>query len=87
MVDSAQNIVKYLVERSKIPMARISRDMGRSDTFLSTTISKNSILRLDTFLKLCEATEWKVKIEGHGEEFYIELPDTTSDQREPESQD
>ena len=87
MRDTAQNIVKYLVEKSKIPLARISRDMGKYDTYLSTTISKNSVLRMDTFLQLCKETGWKVKLEGHDEEFYIELPDTTSGDSKQKTQD
>ena len=75
MIDTAQNIVNYLVERSKIPLARLSRDMGKSDTFLSTTFSKNSVLRMDTFLSLCKESGWKVKMIGHDEEFFIELPE------------
>ena len=75
MIDTAQNIVKYLIEKSKIPLTRISRDMGKSDRFLSTTISKNSVIRLDTFLSLCKETGWKVKLIGHDEEFFIDLQD------------
>lgn len=79
MKDTAQNIVKYLIAKSKIPLTRISRDMGKSDRFLSTTISKNSVMKLDTFLRLCKETGWKVKMIGHDEEFFIDLLDIDDD--------
>lgn len=68
----ARDAVAEIVAMSgKGPIA-VSREMGRSDTYVSMTISRGSVPKLDTFVEIAAACGFELVLRGEGREIAIE---------------
>lgn len=68
----ARDAVAELVAMSGKSAIEVSREMGRADTYVSMTISRKSVPRLDTFAELAAACGYEVVLRGSGGEIAIE---------------
>lgn len=69
---NAKDAVGEVVSRSgEGPMA-LSRKLGRHESYLSTTISRRSVPKLDTFADIADACGFELVLRGHGTELVIE---------------
>ena len=65
-MDSTE-FLRHAVARSGKSARQVSRDIGRSGTFISTTLGKGSDLSLPTLAAVAEATGYTIYAEGNGE--------------------
>lgn len=67
----ARNAVKEMVEASGKTTSAVSKAMG-SDSYVAMTISRGSVPKLDTFVKIAQAAGFEVVLRGNGKELTIE---------------
>lgn len=70
----AKEVLAEVVKRSgKSPVA-VSREMGRADSYLSTTMGRGSVPRLDIFVEVCRACGYEVIVRNReGKEILVEI--------------
>lgn len=68
----AKDAVSEVVALSGKSAITVSREMGRADTYVSMTISRRSVPKLDTFVELAKICGYDLVLRGHGEEITIE---------------
>lgn len=65
-MDSTE-FLRHAVAMSGKSARQVSRDIGRADTFVSSTLGKGSDLGLKTLTAVADATGYKLYAEGNGE--------------------
>lgn len=70
----AENALHTMIEKTGTNKAELSRAIGRSDRFVSTTLGKGSIPRLDTMAALADVMGYELVLRGHGDEIVIDPP-------------
>ncbi|MBR3159227.1 MAG: hypothetical protein IKF14_09020 [Atopobiaceae bacterium] len=68
----AKDAVSEVVALSGKSAITVSREMGRADTFISMTISRKSVPKLDTFAELAAVCGYELVLMGNGEQITIE---------------
>lgn len=68
----AKDAVAELVSMSDKSAIALSREMGKADTYLSMTISRGSIPKLDTFAAIAAACGYELVLRGPDREITIE---------------
>ena len=69
-MDASELIEKMVAESGKSARG-ISREIGRSSTFVGTTIAKGSDIRLGTLAAIARAAGWKIVARKGEEEITI----------------
>ena len=69
---AAREAVTHVVALSGKASAAVSREMGRVSTFITTTIGRGTVPKLDTFVRIAAACGYEVVLRGHGEEVVVE---------------
>ena len=78
----AKELIQMMMEDSGIGSNELSRAMGKSNGFISATLSKNSTPRLDTFAKMADIMGFEVVIKKKNEEIvYVVIDSQASDSR------
>jgi DNA-binding phage protein len=67
----ASEALEHMARMSGLSYAAISRAAVGSNKFVSMTISRGSVPRLDTFARLARACGYEVVLRGHGEEIAV----------------
>lgn len=68
----AKDAVAELVALSGKSAITVSREMGRADAYISMTISRKSIPKLDTFAEIAAACGYEVVLRSPEHEITIE---------------
>jgi len=68
----ALQALRHMVNMSGKSTKAVSRDMGIADTYISMTLSRKSVPKLDTFVDIAEACGYSVQIVGHDETISID---------------
>ena len=55
-------VIREMMKESGISAAALSRALGKSNTFVATTLSKRSTPRMDTFVLMAEAMGYEVVV-------------------------
>lgn len=64
--------IRHIVEQSGKSGIKISNAIGRSDYFISTTVSKGSDVGCSTMAAIADACGYELILKGHGEEIPID---------------
>lgn len=75
---SLEALIRHMISVSGKSGAQISRDMGRSDNFVWSTLQnmqKGSKLRVNLFVGIAEHCGYDIEIRGHGEEYALRTLD------------
>ena len=67
----ACDVVTHMVRGSGKSARDVSREMGRHYQFITNTVTRKSVPKLDTFVKIAVACGYEVVLRGHGEEVTI----------------
>ncbi len=60
----AGDAIRKMMEVSGMTAVDLSRAIGRSDTYVSTTLSKGSVPRVDTLAAMAEAMGFELVLKG-----------------------
>ena len=65
------DVMRLMVAASGKSAIALSRELGRGDTFLTSTMTRRSRPRVDTFVAFARACGYEVVLRGHGEELSL----------------
>jgi hypothetical protein len=51
---------------------QVSRELGKSKAYVSATINRGNVPRVDTLAEIAKACGYKVVLEGHGERIELD---------------
>lgn len=68
--------IRHMIDESGISCRSLSASIGRSPTFVSTTLAKDSTPRADTLAAMADAMGYELVLRGRGEEIRIDPPGT-----------
>ncbi len=59
---NADNTIRFMMAQSGIPAAQASVRLGRSNSFISSTINRGTTPRVDTFAKICDVFGYDLQV-------------------------
>lgn len=68
--------IRHMIDETGMTCRSLSALIGRSPTFVSTTLSKGSTPRADTLAAMADAMGYELVLRGAGEEIRIDPPGT-----------
>ena len=69
----ARELIQSMMAESGMGSGELSRAMGKTSGFVSATLSRGSVPRLDTFVEMAEAMGYRVLLERGGKAEPIDL--------------
>ena len=72
----ARDLIQSMMNESGTSGIELSHAIGKTHGFVSSTLSRNSIPRLDTFAKMAKAMGYELVLKGYGTEKSIDFDDS-----------
>lgn len=66
--------INTMLDKSGMSRRKVSSAIGRHPNFLTVTLQKESIPRVDTLAALANAMGYELVLRGHGDEIVIDPP-------------
>lgn len=64
---TSMDCLKHMLEASMVNRAELSRRMGKSRSYISSTLQHTNDLKTSTLVELANAMGYTVQVVGHGE--------------------
>lgn len=67
----AKQLIQTMMKDSGTTGVGLSRAMGKTDGFVSATLARGSVPKVDTFAAMADAMGYEVVVRGHGREYRV----------------